>query len=104
MLEEASNILKKVLDEPHEKIYLNMVLIIIFSFIYYQLYLYDAKAYMINEELLKQKEGKLDFVDFLYFSLLTQFTMSFGDMVPFSKEVKALVSVQALFFWGIALY
>ena len=104
MLEEGSNLIKKFLDEPHEKIYLNMILIIIFSFIYYQIYLYDGKSYMINEELLKQKDGKLDYVDFLYFSLLTQFTMSFGDMVPFSKEVKALVSIQALCFWGIALY
>ena len=74
MLEEGSNIIKKFLDEPHEKIYLNMILIIIYSFIYYQVYLYDGKAYMINEELLKQKEGKLDYVDFLYFSLLTQLT------------------------------
>ena len=59
---------------------------------------------MVNEELLKQKEGKLDYVDFLYFSLLNQFTMSYGDMIPFSKEIKAVVSVQALCFWGIALY
>ena len=63
-----------------------MILIIIFSFIYYQVYLYDYKSYMTMKELLKQKDGKLDYVDFLYFSLLTQFTMSFGDMVPFSKE------------------
>ena len=60
MLEEGSNIIKKFLDEPHEKIYLNMILIIIFSFIYYQVYLYDGKSYMINEELLKEKDGKLD--------------------------------------------
>ena len=55
MLEEGSNLIKKFLDEPHEKIYLNMILIIIFSFIYYQVYLYDGKSYMINEELLKEK-------------------------------------------------
>ncbi|MBG00937.1 MAG: hypothetical protein CL470_01555 [Acidimicrobiaceae bacterium] len=104
MIEEVSKGIRKFLDEPHEKIYLNMILIVIFSVIYYQLYLNDQTSFMVNEQLLKEKDGKLDYVDFLYFSLLLQFTLSFGDMVPFTKEIKAVSSVQSLIFWAIALY
>ena len=81
-----------------------MILIVIFSVIYYQIYLNDQTSFMVNEQLLKEKDGKLDYVDILYFSLLLQFTLSFGDMVPFTKEIKAVRSVQSLIFWAIALY
>ena len=104
MIEGVSKGIRKFLDEPHEKIYLNMILIVIFSVIYYQIYLNDQTSFMVNEQLLKEKDGKLDYVDFLYFSLLLQFTLSFGDMVPFTKEIKAVSSVQSLIFWAIALY
>jgi uncharacterized membrane protein len=95
---------KKTLDEPHEKLYLNIILLVILSGVYYKLYLRDNKSFIINETLLKEKEGKLTYFDFLYFSLLTQFTVSFGDIVPLSPEIKAVVSFQSMCFWTIALY
>ena len=104
MIKNILNSVKKSFDEPHEKIYLNIILIVILSAVYYQLYLRDNKSFIINEALLKEKEGKLTYFDFLYFSLLTQFTMSFGDIVPFSNEIKAVVSFQSICFWTIALY
>ena len=78
--------------------------IIILSFIYYKLYLDDNESFIINEKLLKKKGGKLDYFDFLYFSILNQLTVSYGDIVPFTNKIKVIVSLQILFFWSIALY
>ena len=92
------------MDEPHEKIYINFILIIILSFVYYILYLYDNESFIINEELLKRNRGKLDYFDFLYFSILNQLTVSYGDLIPLTNIIKLIVSLQILLFWGIALY
>ena len=95
--------IKSLMDEPHEKIYINFILIIILSFVYYILYLYDNESFIINEELLKRNRGKLDYFDFLYFSILNQLTVSYGDLIPLTNIIKLIVSLQILLFWGIAL-
>tara|TARA_B100001094_G_scaffold72638_1_gene68922 strand:- start:339 stop:653 length:315 start_codon:yes stop_codon:yes gene_type:complete len=94
---------KKFLDEPHEKIISNIFNIILFSFIYYYLYKKDKNSFKVSEDLLKDKT-ELSYYDILYYSLLLNFTISFGDMVPLSSDVKVVSSIQTFLFWYIALY
>lgn len=96
--------IKQLIHEPYEKIYINIFLIIILAFVYYKLYLDDTESFIINEKLLKKKGGQLNFFDFLYFSLLNQLTLSYGDIIPFTNNIKIIVSFQTLFFWSVALY
>ena len=102
------NISKKIehlLDEPHEKIYINILNIILFSFIYYHYYKKDKSSFIVNETLLKNREnGELTYYDMLYYSLLLNFKISFGDVVPLTDEIKVITSLQTFIFWYIALY
>lgn len=100
-----NRLIKKFVDEPHEKIILNAINIIIFSFIYYMIHLYDKNSFMINELMLMDREKQeLNYFDFLYYSTLLNFTISFGDMVPLSREMKIVSAIHTFIFWYIALF
>ena len=100
-----NKLFRKYIDEPHEKIMINIVNIVLFSFIYYGIYLKNKNSFMINESMLiNREEQKLNYFDFLYYSILLNFTISFGDMVPLSTEVKVISSIQTFIFWYIALF
>ena len=84
---------------------INIVNIVLFSFIYYGVYLKNKDSFMINElMLISREEQELNYYDFLYYSILLNFTISFGDMVPLSTEVKVISSIQTFIFWYIALF
>lgn len=104
-IKNINRLVKKYVDEPHEKIILNMINIIIFSFIYYMIHLYDKNSFMINELMLMDREKQeLNYFDFLYYSTLLNFTISFGDMVPLCREVKVVSALHTFIFWYIALF
>jgi|TARA_B110000495_G_C22672821_1_gene397551 uncharacterized membrane protein len=104
-IKKINRLIKKYIDEPHEKIILNMINIVIFSFIYYAIHLYDKNSFMINELMLLDREKQeLNYYDFLYYSTLLNFTISFGDMVPLSKGVKIASAIHTFLFWYIALF
>ena len=86
-----------MLDETHEKLYANILLMIAFSILYYKAYS-NAKNDAID---VKQKS--LSIFDFTWFSTLTQFGITFGDMIPKSISFKLLVLIHVIVFWFIAL-
>lgn len=93
------------IDEPYEKIYINIASIVLFSIIYYNIYLSDRDSFVVNSEILKNKEnGELNYTDFLYFTLLLNFTVAFGDVIPSSNTVKLLTGIQVISFWYITLF
>ena len=93
------------MDEPHEKLYINIVSILLFSVIYYKIYLSDRESFVINKDTLKNKTyGELTYTDFLYFAVLLNFTVAFGDIIPSSNTVKLLANIQVVSFWGITLF
>ena len=95
---------EKFLDQPHEKIYFNLINEFLFSLIYYYIYLMDPNCFIVNELMfINRKEQKLEYTDFLYYSTLLNFTISFGDMIPLTGNVKFLSSLQVFIFWYIAL-
>ena len=95
----------KYINEPHEKILLNIISIIIFAVLYYVIYLNDKNCFIVNETVLLDRENQeLTFMDILYYSILLNFTTTFGDIIPFSQSTKLLASLQSFIFWYIALF
>ena len=86
----------KKFDEPHEKLVNILLSVIVFSFLYYALYLRNHKHFT-------HKGKKLKYEHFLWYSLTLNFTIPFGDIYPESGEAKLLSSVQAIIFWFIML-
>ena len=84
-------------DETHEKLYANIVLMIAFSMLYYKAYKNS------NHKALDVKNNSLNLFDFTWFSTLTQFGITFGDMIPKSVTFKLLVLIHVIMFWFIAL-
>tara|TARA_B110000495_G_C23029425_1_gene612578 strand:- start:1082 stop:1396 length:315 start_codon:yes stop_codon:yes gene_type:complete len=99
------NKIKKYIDDPYEKIKVNVISIFIFSLIYYLFYINDKENFIVNNDILKKKEdNKLNYRDFLYFSILTNFTITFGDIIPGTGRVKLLTGIQVFLFWYITLF
>ena len=93
----------KIFDEPHEKFVANLLLLIVFWFVYYSIYTADNSAMLINKDALHGKQSKPNMFDFAWFATITQFGITFGDMVPKSPVAKVAVMSQAVLFWYIAL-
>lgn len=92
-----------LIDEPHEKIIANLVLIIIFAIIYYSIYKIQAE---INKEKVlytPYSKDTLDFFDALYFSFVVHFTLGFGDVFPVSTSARIAVIIHTTLFWFINL-
>ena len=69
-----NSLLKKYMDEPHEKIHLNVLNIILFSIVYYYGYLQNKNSFKIDESMfLNRGKQELNYLDFLYFSALIIF-------------------------------
>lgn len=84
-------------DEPHEKLLHIMLSVIVFSFMYYGLYLQNVKHFEHD----KYKQVKYE--HFLWYSLTITMTIPFGDIFPISAEAKMLTSIQSIVFWFIML-
>jgi len=83
-------------DEPHEKLIHILLSVIIFSFVYYALYLRNPKHFTHEIKDIKYEH-------FLWYSLTLNFTIPFGDIYPDTGEAKLLTSMHAIFFWFIML-
>jgi hypothetical protein len=104
-MSKLSKKISSFIDEPHEKIYINIANIFIFSIIYYNIYKTDKESFIVNKDILKNKKnGELEYTDFLYFTLLLNFTVAFGDIIPRSNSIKILVNIQVFTFWYITLF
>ena len=54
---------------------------------------YIDNSYYFSDEM---KEKKVSFIDFLFFSICTQTTIGFGNIVPRHDLIKILISLQLL--------
>lgn len=71
----------------------HLILISIFSLIYYLLYYYDETSFTNT---LKNKKT-MTYFDFLYFSLTTQTTVGYGDIHPTTHLSRTFNMIQLLF-------
>lgn len=85
-------------NEPHEKFLYNIVLIFIFSIVYTLLYHYDENTFKV---VIKEKETPYTYMDFLWFSIMSQFTMVQGNLYPLSVTSKCVIALQSALFWFI---
>ena len=82
------------IKDNHIKFFLrNIILILIFSCIYFIAFKYIDNSYYFSDEM---KEKKVSFIDFLFFSICTQTTIGFGNIVPRHDLIKILISLQLL--------
>jgi voltage-gated potassium channel Kch len=81
---------KKITDS---KIFLyNILLVIIFAAIYY----------IVDHSVdYKTHNKKLSLIDSLYFSIVTQTTLGFGDIVPTHSLTRIIVIIQCLCIMGL---
>ena len=103
-LRNAINKSMEYVNEPHEKFLANVILMFVFWVIYYIIYISDDNAMIVNKDvILNKKTNKLDVFDFAWFSTLTQFGITFGDITPRSKICKFFIIIHAIFAWYILL-
>lgn len=70
---------------------INFYSILFFSFVYFIHYLYDKDAYHFTSNTIDNKE--ITYLDFLHFSLVTQSTVGYGEIIAhkrFSKIINSL--------------
>lgn len=92
--------LVKFYNEPHEKFMYNVFLIFLFSIVYTTLYSYDKNTFkVIIQE--KNPNRSYTYYDFLWFSIMSQFTMVQGNLYPLSTLSKCVISLQSGLFWFI---
>lgn len=87
-------------NEPHEKFLYNIFLIFVFSIIYTTLHYFDETTFkvLIQE---KNVNKSYTYFDFLWFSLMSQFTMVQGNLYPLSTLSKCVIALQSGLFWFI---
>ena len=72
---------------------------------YYIFYLNNKDHFIISSDILNVKEhSELHYRDFLYFSTLTNFTVTFGDIIPATGRIKLLIGLQVFLFWYVTLF
>lgn len=92
------------INEPHEKFVANIILIVIFTFVYFVIHQFEQKSFYINPDTKRYTEhGDMELFDFFQFATLTQFGLTFGDIVPKMTISKICVLAQALLFWFVML-
>ena len=80
-------------DEPHEKLLFNIILIVLFTFIYKLIDMFDENAF----------SKRLSTSDAAYFASITNFTLGFGDIIPQSNLARMTVVLHSLTFWMVAI-
>lgn len=102
----------QVFDEPHEKVIAILIVILVYSFLYYGLYargVSQASTHFEDtktENASQQKEHsyrRLSYGHFLWYSAMITFTMPLGDLYPQSPQAKVLTVSQAAISWLILL-
>ena len=95
---KAVKMFSKQFDEPHEKLIHILLSVVVFSFMYYALYLQNTAKHFKHDNYKVVK-----YEHFLWYSLTVTMTIPFGDVFPSSGEAKVLTGVQAIIFWFIML-
>lgn len=93
MLHFINNILKSREKITNSKLFLyNIIFIIVFAAIYY-----------ITDHTIQYKthNKKLNLIDSIYFSIVTQTTLGFGDIVPTHSLTRIIVIIQCLCIMGL---
>lgn len=86
----------------NKNIYLaHFITSIIFGIIYSLLLIINAKNFFINDKITSIETVFDKIFNGFYFSLITQTTIGFGDIVPLTKLSKLLVIIQVLSVFGI---
>jgi hypothetical protein len=88
-------------NEPHEKFLLNMISILLFGIAYTILYNYDKNNFKILIKENNSEKNEYSFFYFIWFSLMSQFTVGQGNMYPSSPISKSLIAMQSSLFWFI---
>jgi len=74
----------------------HMLIIILFAFVYYLTFIYDSKTFNIHKN-----DEDINYLDFLYFSLVTQTTVGYGGIIPTRNISRLLNFIQLLTIYGI---
>jgi uncharacterized membrane protein len=95
-----------LVDEPHEKILINFLIILIFAVIYFSIYKFQMEVQKKDKEKIyysPYSSDTLNFFDALYFSFVVHFTLGFGDVFPVSTLSRVMVMIHTTLFWLINL-
>jgi hypothetical protein len=90
----------KYFDSSHEKFFYNIMSILVFSFVYYTI----DTTIDNNSFTSKTEKTNLEYGDYLWLSITTNFTIPLGDVYPTTFTAKWIMATQALFFWYITLH
>ena len=97
-------IINNKLNEPHEKFVANVIMVFVFTSVYYLAYVTDDSTFYINPDIKRTSiQEPLSILEFFQFSTLTQFGITFGDIVPKSFISRFLVVLHAFLFWFIMI-
>ena len=92
-----------LIDEPHEKIFANFFIIILFAGVYYGIYMLQFQLKGKEVIYSPYSNTKMDFFDAIYFSFVVHFTLGFGDVFPVSTSARIAVILHTTLFWFINL-
>ncbi len=100
MLKKHINYTSQFFDSSHEKFFYNILSIVSFSIIYYV-----VDKFLDTESFTSKTEKRyLEFGDYLWLSITTNFTIPLGDVYPTTYMAKWIMASQAMFFWYITLH
>jgi len=74
----------------------HMFIILLFASIYYSIFIYDNNSFNIYKN-----EEDVNYFDFLHFSLVTQTTVGYGDVMPIKNISRIMNFIQLLTIYGI---
>ena len=86
------------MDSPFEKFRLVSILLVVFSVVYYVLYMIDKRNYVVDKKI-----QNVNYFTFLWYSTTTNFTVPLGDIYPVSVLAKILMILHIWMFWFIML-
>lgn len=80
-------------------VFYHIIMIILFAIIYYIIYKYHNGSFRFDN--INTEKKQLDIIDFLYFSLVTQSTVGYGDITPVHRMPKIIVMCQIISIYAI---
>ncbi len=81
----------------------HIIAILVFAIVYFGLYLKDKRHFVSvkNDNNTRPESIEMSFLDCFYFSLVTQSTVGYGDIVPVSETAKLINIMQIFSIFGI---
>ena len=80
-------------DDIHEKILFNIILMVLFTGVYKMLSEQNPESFSVNK--------KLTLMDSFYFTNVVHFTLGFGDIYPTTTMARLFVILHIVLFWMI---